>query len=107
MTIAAIIEQKLTDELAPLHLEVINESYMHNVPKGSESHFKVIIVSEKFNDLRLIGRHRLVNEVLASQLANDIHALAMHTYTTEQWQKMKNDAVPNSPNCLGGSKGEL
>lgn len=48
------ITQTLTDNLQPVHIEVINESYMHNVPKGSESHFKVLVVSEKFQDLTLI-----------------------------------------------------
>lgn len=48
------IKQTLTDNLQPIHIELINESYMHNVPKGSESHFKVLVVSEKFLDLPLI-----------------------------------------------------
>ena len=48
------IRQKLTDELDPEHLEIINESYMHNVPKGSETHFKVTVVSNKFKDVPLI-----------------------------------------------------
>ncbi|GAK85288.1 cell division protein BolA [Vibrio ponticus] len=42
------IQTKLHQQLSPTHLEVINESYMHNVPPGSESHFKVIVVSEQF-----------------------------------------------------------
>lgn len=52
--IETAITQTLTENLQPIHLEVINESYMHNVPKGSESHFKVLVVSEKFNDLALL-----------------------------------------------------
>ncbi|MBW3698016.1 BolA/IbaG family iron-sulfur metabolism protein [Vibrio sp. T187] len=101
--IQEIIETKLHEELSPLHLEVVNESYMHNVPTGSESHFKVIIVSEAFEGLRLIGRHRKVNQTLAEELANSIHALSMHTYTPEEW-KVENGSVPDSPMCMGGSK---
>ena len=97
------IESKLLDYFEPAHLEVLNESYMHNVPEGSESHFKVVIVSEKFAEQRLIGRHRQVNQVLADELANHIHALAIHTYTLEEWNK-KNQVAPDSPMCLGGSK---
>ncbi|WP_371188476.1 transcriptional regulator BolA [Thalassotalea maritima] len=104
MTVASIIETKLNDYFQPVHLQVINESYMHNVPEGSESHFKVIVVSDKFNGQRLLARHRQVNEVLADELANTIHALAMHTYTPDQWQEMNPTMVPNSPDCLGGSK---
>lgn len=40
--------------LQPSYLEVINESYMHNVPKGSETHFKVIVVADTFQDMSLI-----------------------------------------------------
>ena len=38
--VQAAIQQKLTDTFAPAHLEIINESFMHNVPRGSETHFK-------------------------------------------------------------------
>lgn len=104
MTIAAIIEQKLLAAFNPIYLEVNNESFMHNVPEGSESHFKLVIVSDKFDGQRLIGRHRQVNATLADELENHIHALAMHTYTPEQWQTMNNGEVPKSPNCMGGGK---
>jgi len=99
------IEQKLNSELTPSYLKVLNESYMHNVPEGSESHFKVIIVSDNFDTKRLIARHRMVNSVLADELANHIHALAIHTYTEDEWQALDSAAVPNSPDCKGGSKG--
>lgn len=52
--IQSAIQETLTENLQPVHLEVINESYMHNVPKGSETHFKVLVVSEKFENLPLI-----------------------------------------------------
>lgn len=52
------IQKAITDaivaRLQPLHLEVVNESYMHNVSKGSETHFKVLVVSDKFESLPLI-----------------------------------------------------
>lgn len=98
-----VIETKLREAFSPLELKVINESFMHNVPAGSESHFKVVIVSEKFEGQRLIARHRQVNQVLADELANHIHALSMHTYTASEW-KEQNQLAPDSPMCLGGSK---
>ncbi|KLV11077.1 MULTISPECIES: transcriptional regulator BolA [Photobacterium] len=97
------IEEKLHNAFSPLHLEVVNESYMHNVPAGSESHFKVVVVSEQFEGMRLIGRHRAINSTLADELANDIHALAIHTYTQSEWQNLF-DGAPASPACRGGSK---
>lgn len=95
------IEEKLADEFDPEHLEVVNESGNHNVPDGSETHFKVVIVSESFAGERLIARHRRVNEALATELAGPVHALAIHTYTAEDWRKRFGDA-PMSPPCLGG-----
>ena len=96
------IEQKLADAIDLQHLEVVNESRNHNVPTGSESHFKVVLVSEAFQGISLVARHRQVNRVLSHELANDIHALAIHTYTEGEWRK-KNGETPMSPPCLGGS----
>ena len=73
---------------------------MHNVPEGSESHFKVVIVSDDFKDKMLIARHRIVNKTLEKELAGDIHALALHTMTMEEW--FKKGGSPDSPECLGG-----
>lgn len=98
------IEQKLTDEFSPIFLNVLNESSSHNVPEGSESHFKVIVVSDSFEGKRLIQRHRAVNKCLAIELSDHIHALAIHTYSESEWQESQ--AVIESPNCLGGSKGD-
>ena len=103
MSIAAAIEEKLLSAFSPLHLDVINESNNHNVPPGSESHFKVTIVSKEFEDERLIKRHRAVNSVLSEELAEKIHALALHTYIPEEWQELRK-LSPDSPNCMGGSK---
>lgn len=102
MKIEQQITQKIKAAFSPHHLEVMNESHMHNVAAGSESHFKVVIVSEEFSGKRLLQCHRLVNDVLADELANDIHALAIHTYCPEKWKKA--GQAPASPNCMGGSK---
>ncbi|GHB66890.1 transcriptional regulator [Psychrosphaera saromensis] len=104
MKIQTQITDKLNAQFSPTHLTVENESSQHNVPKGSESHFKVVVVSNEFAGKRLIQRHRLVNGCLADELANHIHALAIHTYTVEEWSLQF--AAPDSPNCLGGSKGD-
>ena len=104
MTIETIIEDKLLSAFSPLHLDVINESNQHNVAPGSESHFKVIIVSKDFDGERLINRHRAINALLATELAEHIHALALHTYTEKEWKDYYADNVRLSPQCLGGSK---
>jgi len=95
------IEKKLNDTFHPEYLQVINESYMHNVAPGSESHFKVIIVTPIFEEQRLIMRHRQVNQALVEELSHHIHALAIHTYTPSEWEELQKQA-PDSPMCLGG-----
>ena len=103
MTVAETIEQKLTVAVAPVHLDVINESHMHNVPPGSESHFKLIIVSAAFEGKRLIGRHQLINAALKAELDGPVHALSMETLTPDEWQARGGRTLA-SPACRGGSK---
>ena len=96
------IESKLSEIFSPMHLEIIDESHMHNVPEGAQSHFKVTLVTDKFSGKMLIARHREVNAALQQELANGIHALALHTMTPEEWFA-KGGTSPDSPPCLGGS----
>lgn len=105
MSVQETIERKITASLHPLHLEVLNESPMHNVPSGSESHFKVTVVSEEFDGKRLVARHRMLNEALAEELAGPVHALALHTLTPQEWDE-RGGKVPDSPPCRGGSKAQ-
>ncbi|KGT94903.1 transcriptional regulator BolA [Erwinia typographi] len=94
------IEEKLRTAFAPVHLEVHDESYRHNVPAGAESHFKVVIVSDSFLNQRFLMRHRAIYGALADELAGGVHALALHTYTVKEWEGLQ-DTVPASPNCRG------
>ena len=105
MNIQETIERKLVDAIPLLGLEVINESYMHNVPTGSESHFKVVIISDEFEGERLVKRHQRVNEVLAEELAGSVHALEIQTLTPDEWKEKGRDVLP-SPECLGGGKSD-
>jgi BolA protein len=98
-----VIRQKLEDQFAPAFLEVTNESYMHSVPAGSESHFKVVIVAEQFRSMRAVQRHQAIYAVLAEQLQQSVHALALHTYTSSEWEQSLQTA-PTSPDCMGGEK---
>jgi len=97
------IEQKIVDAIPILGLEVINESHMHNVPPGSESHFKVVVISDDFDGQRLVQRHQRINQILADELAGSVHALSIQAMTKDEWDKKGGQIMP-SPNCLGGSK---
>jgi BolA protein len=92
------IEKKLS-VLSPIHIEVLNESHMHSVPENSETHFKVVLVSEEFEGQRAVKRHQRIYGLLESELAGTVHALALHLYTATEWR----GESPESPNCMGGS----
>nr|XP_020653842.1 bolA-like protein 1 [Pogona vitticeps] len=100
--VKASIRAKLQAALAPVHLEVIDDSHMHAVPRGSETHFRVVVASRRFEGLSLIHRHRLVNDILQEELAGPVHALSIQAKTPQQWEK--NPKVIQPPACLGGSK---
>ena len=83
MSVAATIRQKLSDRLAPLRLEIIDESHRHAGHAGAqpegETHFAVTVVSDAFTGLGRVARQRLVYQILADELATRVHALALTT----------------------------
>ena len=101
MTMQNTIEEKLTTLLQPEVLDVLNESHMHSGP-ATESHFKVVAVSNAFDGKMLIARHRMINEALADEFTQ-IHALSLHTMTPDEYFE-KEGKVAESPLCQGGSK---
>ncbi len=74
------IEQLLTAALAPLHLEVIDDSAKHAGHAGARDgagHFRVRVLSEKFRGLPVLARHRLVYEALRPLIPHEIHAVGI------------------------------
>ncbi len=101
MSIHERIEQKLKAAFAPSHLEVENESHAHSVPKGSETHFKVVVVSDHFTSLSPVKRHQQIYAALAEELRGGVHALAITSRSPAEWAESQ---VSNeSPRCHGGS----
>ena len=107
----AIVRTKLEAALRPLRLELVNESGKHNVPKGSESHFKILVVSELFEGKSLLERHRMVNSALGEELkkgttcggeGGGIHALSITAKTPAQFAS--DSSAGTTPACLGGDK---
>ncbi len=106
MTVQTTIEEKLRRALSPIFLDVINESHMHNVPKGSETHFKVVIVSPRFEGLSAVRRHQLVYAALSDEMGKKtshggVHALAITSRTPGEWTEQP--VANESPKCLGGN----
>ncbi|XP_059610982.1 bolA-like protein DDB_G0274169 [Phlebotomus argentipes] len=99
--VASAIRRGLEATFSPVHLEIINESHMHNVPPSSETHFKVLVVSTQFDGVPLVKRHRMVNEAVKNALEGAfVHALSLETKTPSQWDSASK--VDPSPKCLGG-----
>jgi BolA protein len=99
MSLQSSIESKIKT-LNPVFSELINESHNHSVPKNSETHFKLLLVSESFVGLSRVQRQRKVYEILAEELKNGVHALTMRLLTPEEYSKEQVDF--ESPDCHGG-----
>ncbi|CFX06067.1 conserved protein of unknown function [Candidatus Filomicrobium marinum] len=84
MSIESQMREKLLIALEPTRLDIINESELHaghrSSPGTGNSHFRLLIVSPVFAGKSRVDRHRLVNTILADELAGSVHALAMKTY---------------------------
>ena len=91
--ISSRIQQALTLE----HLEVINESDNHSGPANRETHFKCVIVSPDFIGRRSVQRHQQIYALVQDEMAKGLHALALHTYTPEEWSVLQQ--APSSPVC--------
>lgn len=94
------MQQRIESALAllePQHLQVLDESHMHS--RGQQTHYKAVLVSDQFAGLNSVKRHQKVYAMLGS-LMGEFHALALHTYTPEEWTKV--GAAPASPTCAGG-----
>lgn len=96
----SVIKQKLT-ALSPAHLQIINESHMHAGP-ATNSHFKLVVVSEEFLNLSKVARHQKIYSLLSNELECELHALSMFLHTQGEWEKQQ--SVPESPKCQGANK---
>lgn len=90
------IRESLQSALSPFHLEITDESHQHSVPAGSESHCKVVAVSDCFAGHTLVARQRLVNKALQREFESGLHALALFTWTPGEWFE-KGEIAPASP----------
>lgn len=84
MTAEQSMREKLIIGLNPTRLDIINESELHaghrSSPGTGESHFRILIVSDSFTGKSRVERHRIINGILAEELAGRIHALALKAY---------------------------
>lgn len=91
MSLEQRMREKLMIALEPSRLDVVNESELHaghrSSPGTGESHFRLLIVSSRFEGKSRLDRHRLVNDAVSAELEAGVHALAMKTLTPEEATK--------------------
>ena len=96
MTIYETIVECLNKEFAVEHLFLENESSKHNVPPDSESHFKLVIVSDDFIEMTKVKRHKIIYQTLVETMKK-IHALSIQAFTIEEFNT--NPEILLSPDC--------
>lgn len=93
-----IIREKLSAALSPAVLEVENESHQHS--RGTETHYKVVVVAEKFMTLSRVERSRLVHDVLKAEFAK-VHSITTRLLSPQEWEQKGESADFASPRCQG------
>lgn len=101
-SVAESIENKVRQQLQPVHLDLVNDSHRHAGP-ATDSHYNLTLVSEEFAGLSAVKRHQLVYRLVQAEMDGPVHALALHLYTPAEWERRGMKSV-ESPDCRGGSK---
>ncbi|OUM55508.1 hypothetical protein BVG19_g5055 [[Candida] boidinii] len=89
------IIKKVEKEYKPVHFEIYNDSYKHAHHAGlrgasntTESHFRMVIISDAFKGMTLPARHRTVYKLLDDEIKlSGVHAIQLKTKTVEEWDK--------------------
>jgi len=82
------IEERLRESLSPSQLTLEDESHLHAGHAGARDgrgHFRLSIVSEHFQGVSRVKRHRLVYAALGDEMRRDIHALVIEAFTPAEW----------------------
>ncbi len=100
------IRDKIEQYFHPTYFELENESHKHKVPAGSETHFRLLVVSDFFKEMTRVERARKAHEILADELSSGVHALSERFFTLDEWGRLDDaQKLMISPKCLGGGKG--
>ncbi len=88
-TTLTLIRQRLHESLAPIHLEIIDDSARHAGHQGARAgggHFAMVIVAASFEGLTAVARHRAVYEALSREMGGSVHALAITALAPSEWR---------------------
>lgn len=103
MSLESSIRQKLETTFSPTYLEIENESHKHS-RGGAETHFRIIVVSEKFEGVSRVDRQRQVANLFDFERTQGLHALSQRTFTPKEWAEMKDKLTLQSPACSSHTK---
>ena len=76
-------------------VEKVSALIVSDVSGGCGQAYDVIIVSDAFEGLNTLKRHRMVNELLKEQIA-ELHAFSQKTYTPQQYEQLSANAAADS-----------
>ncbi len=86
------IENIILEKFEPYFFSVLDVSEQHrghhSFKEDVESHFEIIIVSEKFKNIKRIERHRMVNQSLKEEFLTDLHSAIIKTYTIDEYKNI-------------------
>ena len=86
------IEKIISESYSPYFYSVIDVSEQHrghqNFKENIESHFEIIVVSDKFIDIKRIDRHRMINYSLKNEFCSDLHSAIIKTYTIKEYKNI-------------------
>ena len=76
------ISNKITAALSPVSLEIVNESHLHaghqeSFDGSGETHLRIKVVSEAFEGMSRVNRHRAINELVLEEIDQGLHAIAI------------------------------
>ena len=102
--LAAKIRSVVEEAYACHFFELINESHMHaSASATTESHFRLVLVSDDFVGMSKLQRHSALNALLQFAFDAGLHALSLKLYTLMEWEE-KGQRSPSSPNCVNRKK---
>lgn len=98
------INAALVAAFSPMVCDVQDESHLHS--RGTQTHYKVVLVSDSFFNVSRVKRHQLVYAALGD-IMKQIHALSIYAYSVEEWLESESEKSHESPQCRGGSKHDV
>lgn len=101
MKLETSMREKVEKAFAPSYFEIENESHKHHRPAGSETHFRLVIVSDKFEGVSRVERQRQVAALFDQERDQGLHALSQRVMTEKEWSAVKDNFEMKSPTCRG------